>query len=864
MIGCRVKRHGVRKAWYGPFNKIQKGDKIVYYATGDRIIVGTFEIISDIKYLEKDPYWGEIMVFEIKPDVTLSPEKYLDFRSLLYDKDTKLQLFPDKKRWAYQLWGHSCRTISENDFNFIREKIKSSSLIVSLKEQKTVIKTKKKLKWKLFEKNVDSFLKKCEFDYVNGGLDYQIAERQIDSVAIHQNDGKNYILIIDATSKEDPGFKDIREKIQQFNDIKTDIEKEEIEDPDYKIEVFSKKSNYERSEKISLFKNSKLYFILTLKDIKFDYEAKEDADKYGIVIWGSKYFNLNDKLAKIIGKYAKYTILKELGGVDLSFKDEDEDPFYYYTSFKIDLTGENKGSIYLFPIIPEKLLKLAYVFRREICDVSNFGSNTVFNSYQRMLNERKIKDIGEEFLSVRNGSFKNNIIIVFDKEPEWEPLDVKPMVDCSASIVNIKILKKFASIRILDGQHRLYGFLKAKDDYHKKKKSLIAVGIVPRGDEEAETFLSINTKQTPVDTNILWDLYSITEKNNIEACISNVIKEINKESKENSFENKIYIPSNHRGDVSSRYKMKIGNLCKTLCDLNLLHNPKDLKKEKITLWKGNSEKTIEFSSRVIKKYYNVLKEVLVGENEKWYKYFFMVNNGFNVAMRILSELLQFLGQDNIDNSNNIKSILKDGLLYFISKREGQVDQIVKQTSSEGQRLNIATEIIFSMWLYNNKFAIDYLKRIKRDHFFERLEDLNGVIVMDLRLIVDEVFKNIPNWFDRELVPKDTKDYALRNPKSGLLINLKENRLFSITEGQLVEIIEKNYSKFFNKYFEKRFENIDEFKKMAQTFKNKRSDKGHWIPKNLNPNEIAVLYDFFEKIRYIREFIVPTKSKVELE
>lgn len=39
MIGCRVKNPGEEKPWYGPFGRIVKGDKIVYYCRGDKYIL---------------------------------------------------------------------------------------------------------------------------------------------------------------------------------------------------------------------------------------------------------------------------------------------------------------------------------------------------------------------------------------------------------------------------------------------------------------------------------------------------------------------------------------------------------------------------------------------------------------------------------------------------------------------------------------------------------------------------------------------------------------------------------------------------------------------------------------------------------
>ena len=84
-----------------------------------------------------------------------------------------------------------------------------------------------KIKWRRFEKKINRFFKICQFDYVDGGPSFKIANRQIDAIAVYTDYKKdNNFLIVEATSKQDPDFKDIREKIKDFNDIKTDIESE--------------------------------------------------------------------------------------------------------------------------------------------------------------------------------------------------------------------------------------------------------------------------------------------------------------------------------------------------------------------------------------------------------------------------------------------------------------------------------------------------------------------------------------------------------------------------------------------------------------------------------------------------------------
>jgi hypothetical protein len=79
------------------FAEIKKGDKIVYYASKNCVVIGIFDVVSDITYLEKDPYWNEIMVYSIRP-AEMPPEGYyLDFKSYSFQKPSSLT-FSRKKR----------------------------------------------------------------------------------------------------------------------------------------------------------------------------------------------------------------------------------------------------------------------------------------------------------------------------------------------------------------------------------------------------------------------------------------------------------------------------------------------------------------------------------------------------------------------------------------------------------------------------------------------------------------------------------------------------------------------------------------------------------------------------------------------
>jgi len=79
LIGCKVRQSGVQEPKFSQFGEIRKGDKVVYYATGNHVIVGIFDVVSDMVYLSDDSYWKEMMVYRIKPTEMPAENYYVDF-----------------------------------------------------------------------------------------------------------------------------------------------------------------------------------------------------------------------------------------------------------------------------------------------------------------------------------------------------------------------------------------------------------------------------------------------------------------------------------------------------------------------------------------------------------------------------------------------------------------------------------------------------------------------------------------------------------------------------------------------------------------------------------------------------------------
>jgi len=138
LIGCGLKE-GTDRPTHSKFAEIKKGDYVVYYATGDMVLVGIFEVVSDMEMLRDDEYWGDDAIFKLKPSVMPTEGFFVNWKKLLFDPVVSFDLFPKKERWVYKIWKHYIHPLSSRDFETIKTAVTSRRYEVSAKvEEKTI------------------------------------------------------------------------------------------------------------------------------------------------------------------------------------------------------------------------------------------------------------------------------------------------------------------------------------------------------------------------------------------------------------------------------------------------------------------------------------------------------------------------------------------------------------------------------------------------------------------------------------------------------------------------------------------------------------------------------------------------------
>lgn len=170
-----------------------------------------------------------------------------------------------------------------------------------------------------------------------------------------------------------------------------------------------------------------------------------------------------------------------------------------------------------FYISPEALLERAYVLRKEGWRDSDW-------LYQRIISQKKIGKI-RGFLNSKGRVFLNNIIVTLPSNTKLvdDNDDTKDGKNITRTEpVNIQIPRKFNTIGLIDGQHRVFSYHEGGKFDEKilelrKRLNLLVTGIMyPDGLSEsdrlkfeAEIFLEINSNQTGAKSDLKQAISSI-------------------------------------------------------------------------------------------------------------------------------------------------------------------------------------------------------------------------------------------------------------------------------------------------------------------------------------------------------------------
>jgi DGQHR domain-containing protein len=244
---------------------------------------------------------------------------------------------------------------------------------------------------------------------------------------------------------------------------------------------------------------SKFLFVLTGKEDHTD-ERKYVLEK-DMAYWGEDELAYYEAVAEAIKSYAKFEIIHALG---LSTKEEKDT--HRVLAIRLRQPTSTAGTqLYMFTIAPERLLRTSVIYRRAQGDA---------DAYQRMLRKSRLPDI-RKFVTRTSAILPTNIIVHLNdkvtvdevKADEFRDQLGRPITLSKASgdydLVVLNVPMEYASLELIDGQHRLYGFVDA-DPATRQGFNLAVIGV--KGLDVAQrrdTFIAINDNSRRMDPNLV-------------------------------------------------------------------------------------------------------------------------------------------------------------------------------------------------------------------------------------------------------------------------------------------------------------------------------------------------------------------------
>ena len=577
--------------------------------------------------------------------------------------------------------------------------------------------------WERFEERVREFLKDLKFEDVDGGRRFIINGVQVDAVGGHEKT----LLVIECTTK-----RKLRKEIEEIRGNIKILEKGFGGHPKYKK-----------------YRRHCLLIATNTRKIRPE-DEKFSQQKPRIFLWDGRFLGYYERLYKLIGEYAKYNLLAEIG-IKPSKKSLIE-----VMALK---TKIKDYPVYQFFIDPKKLLEVSYVARRE---------RGIEQYYQRLIRKNRLRDI-VKFLDQRGGLFPTNMVISI-YEPRFEPINKLEGIEIGV----LKFPNEYRSCWVIDGQHRLYSFSHSESRIPISVLAFERLGL----EQHARFFLEINKEQKPVPPDLLWDLEGLLRPNEEEGIISRACKILNQ--MKGPLKGRIYIPLH---GPRKKGMLKLSGLCRSIQKAKLAEEHcANLRPAKGVnpFFDRNPEKMVKKLSSALNTYFSFVDQNF-GDKEK--KNFVFTNGGISVMIYLFERVIARLVKK--PRKRDFEKYLSPVMDYLKEYRD--IRGLRDRCNSEGGRDGVVR---------------DFLRSIYRKT--EDREILGAIEPLDLGKEVREEFEpSVRRFVKKVLVKKFPQEWVKRIP-SDIVADIKrkheveppnEEFFERLDLGQCEKIMRKNDRSF---------------------------------------------------------------------
>lgn len=274
-------------------------------------------------------------------------------------------------------------------------------------------------------------------------------------------------------------------------------------------------------------------------------------------------------------------------------------------------------TLYTFQIKASDALRIGYVHRAS-------ASNIPAQAYQRMLDPNRLKEIAEKLKANSfEANFPNNIVAEIDpKDCAFDALE-------GADSGTLRIKNRYASLRVVDGQHRLYAFLHApslRDGFQLVTSAFLDLSQA----EQSTVFASINFFAKKVTPDLIDYLFSLETSRTHVGKAAFICRQLSE--KDHVFDkNELFLGY---GTRSREHYLGLHSIVRILIDEKRyrLILPKGGKLQK----DSDDEETPRY---VLREYFKAIKHNFYGDWNKGKDGFVKTANGIGVFLGLLSRIV---------------------------------------------------------------------------------------------------------------------------------------------------------------------------------------------------------------------------------
>ncbi len=479
-----------------------------------------------------------------------------------------------------------------------------------------------------------------------------------------------------------------------------------------------------------------------------------------------EYYN---RLANHLKEAAKYQLLAQI------FRNEKIKGL----SLVVPATRGKEGRTisYNFLLRPYDLLKIAYISHKKGDDVDDF------DTYQRMLTPSRLKKIGKYIDG--GGQFPTNIVVNI-KSPRSVRFDKKKDIGTSA-YGQLYLPSQYASVWIIDGQHRLYGYSYSTRSMKKDSDTtvfpVLAYVNLP-SDKEAEMFISINCEQVKVSRNLLNEIYSGLKwdsddfKDRIDGLRSRITMNMNSVSTSPIFERVIVTNTK-----KTNYRcLTINSFVDGLKENRFFgeENKNGFTPGHLTAsYSQNLKITLNKAVLTIEHYLNLFKSKL---NKHWMLGdapggFLCTNNGIRALLRVLKEIFDHVEYENgeklhklkaEDLFNDIDKYTEPLIEYFLTQSTDEILYYRNRTALKGVNQNTMRmlSVIHRTYIdFHPKKLEKYLEKIDEEGTEEAKKKIDDISRQMYQFVIEKLIdKHDDRWWYNGVPEKVRQECIIRQDK----------------------------------------------------------------------------------------------------